>query len=294
MSYAHAGRSLSPTLTDPVTLSDSSGSPPPSSAPRAPPNSPPGLNSSQTMFINARLEKDFTVNFNCGHLGMNIVGDGEVNEATVGCLSRCCVNFIADKVIEDLFSPSWRKEFKTLIAIAVSHEVNTIYEDETFATFFHSCAAEEVTRQLEAAKIRQTYQAAQRRSGPSTRALRGVSVPLEQSPLGPVESASANIVEGIELTRLGTLDPAHLPKGVIPGDGLINRNINPTMRRLVSRLPTREVTLPNRVKATYFTPPARTSGPYYWVPYGHAIGVFSGLVGYISSLHVSTIEVRSI
>ncbi|EIW75645.1 hypothetical protein CONPUDRAFT_159088 [Coniophora puteana RWD-64-598 SS2] len=270
MSFAHVNNlPRSRAQSEALSLSDGSESPPPSSTPNH------AFMSSQTTVINATLEKDFTVNFNCGHLGMNIVGNGDVTEARVGCLSECCVDILSDKVIEGLFTPAWRKEFQALVALAVSNEVNDIYKDDTFATFFHSCAAEEVARALEAAKVRQTYQAAQRRTGSSfRRAHRGLSVPLEETPLGDVSSAGP--LEGIELTRLGTMNPARRPMGVIPGDGIINRNVNPTMRRLISRLPKREVVLPNRASVTYFTPPSKSTAPFYWVPYGHAIGVFSG------------------
>ncbi|EIW79113.1 hypothetical protein CONPUDRAFT_74628 [Coniophora puteana RWD-64-598 SS2] len=155
------------------------------------------------------------------------------------------VDLIAEAAVE-LFTnfPDYRINFQEMVQVAVHNEVLNIYNNKDLTRFFQQCAGQEMHQQIELARARiATANSAHARMDGKT-----------------VETATSLLNVSQQFS--------HLPTD--PRDASHSENIGYTNSRRVNkdRLPF----------ATYITPHAPSEPPYYWVPYGYAIGVFSKLV----------------
>ncbi|EIW79699.1 hypothetical protein CONPUDRAFT_155094 [Coniophora puteana RWD-64-598 SS2] len=247
--------------------------PPPPPSPHSTPNKLPFRGS-------AFLGNDYGVHFSCGHVDVSMAGRGTRNETIAGCIGKCCLTVVAETVADVLLN-QFKLEFQEMIHCAIRHELLRLYRNDTFNRFFHRCAAEEISRHFEAAKAR--FSAMDREFSPS----HYVVPPVPASLLAPRPNpethrstftprrASSSPGDKIETIRVRKVDNDRVALGIIPVDGIINRDLDATMRDLVDRLPTRRVPLTENIEVTYYMPHAGSDGPFYWVPYGYAIGVFS-------------------
>ncbi|EIW77721.1 hypothetical protein CONPUDRAFT_156908 [Coniophora puteana RWD-64-598 SS2] len=238
---------------------------PPSSFPAQPSPSDP-----LQAFAFLSKKPAYAVDFNVGHFNIHMQGSGTNSEIVTACVRRCCLDLISETVAE-LFvnSPDYRVDFQEMVQAAVRKEVLNIYNDKNFTRFFQQCAGQEIHRQNELARARVA-------AANSARSRSDGEIVEEFSHLPTnTRAASGPRSQNVEYTKVRGVNEDRLPFGVIPPDGIINRNLNAAFRALVADLPLRSVKLSPSVVATYITPHATSAPPYYWVPYGYAIGVFS-------------------
>ncbi|EIW86723.1 hypothetical protein CONPUDRAFT_69153 [Coniophora puteana RWD-64-598 SS2] len=221
-------------------------------------------------------KKDYSVDCTCGHFNIHMQGNGTANEVLTACVGKCCltpVNLIAETVADLILTGEWKLDFQEMLHASVRTEVLNLPNNESFASFFHRCAAIELNSQLELTRARFT---AMQEAAAIARTNSHGEIPTAFDNLSTASRvASAPGSDTLRYVNFRSVNGDRFPYGVIPPDGVVNRNLNPTFQSMVARLPTRTVSLTPSVDVTYYDVPVNSEPPYYWVPYGFAIGIFA-------------------
>ncbi|EIW81618.1 hypothetical protein CONPUDRAFT_73295 [Coniophora puteana RWD-64-598 SS2] len=325
MSLPRDARRLSPHIPDSVaSVSDGTDAPSPPPSPPPPPAPTPNWDL-------PRLDHDYIVNLNCGHIGAAVAGNGTAREIVDACITTCCVRLVAEEVTTLLFKDRREVQFQDMIQVAVNYSLRSIYQNEEFQRFFRGYAREEIRQQLgDAAVIQPHHQSFIRVPAASANSARdqpatSASTACDNVPTGNQRAAvaspspgpdrtpsrsstaaspslargdatprasttassstsrddaiprepSSNVAQVYRTRRYGSIDPNREGLGVIPLDGVVNRNLDAETHGLVFRLPRRFAILQDNTEVMYYTPETGTGAPFYWVPYGRAIGVFT-------------------
>ncbi|EIW84485.1 hypothetical protein CONPUDRAFT_151503 [Coniophora puteana RWD-64-598 SS2] len=299
-------------LSTGVVPSSSPASPPPSVAPAAPlsshtcpdavtsspfPANPPSPPNPYHAYAFLSKKKGYQVDCSCGHFNIHMQGNGTANEVLTACVGQCCLNLVSETVADLITKAEWKLDFQEMVHASICTEVLNLPNNDEFTRFFHRCASMELHRHFQLARAR--FAAAGSASGAASHMEAGADTTADDTGdaaddsayarlncVGEIPSAflhlptqssvtSARGTRTIEYTHARSVNEDRFPFGVIPLDGIINRNLKPTFGSLVAGLPTRTVYLTPSVEVTYYDAPANAEPPYYWVPYGYAIGVFA-------------------
>ncbi|EIW81652.1 hypothetical protein CONPUDRAFT_152575 [Coniophora puteana RWD-64-598 SS2] len=225
------------------------------------PAQPPPPPTTLHTFASLSKKPAYALNCSCSHFNIHMQGNSTKSEVVTACVGQCCLDLISETVV-DIFtkSPDYHIDFQDMVQVAVRRELLDITNNKDFTSNALGRRCITRTRWPERGSLLPiTHVVIQMFSHLST-ACRSASEPRSND---------------IEYTNTRTVNEEHFPYGIIPPDGVINRNLNGTFQDLVEGLPTRTVKLLPSVKATYIMPHAPSEPLYYWVPFGYAIGVFS-------------------